>query len=85
MKISKNDALIWFDFFSQLAEEEEISTKHEEIIYSTFAQIEATIDHRNDTLMSKIRSLKTLENRTFLWEMKTNFQKDVVLVCWVLV
>jgi len=29
MKISKKDALIWFDFFSQLAEEEEISTKHE--------------------------------------------------------
>jgi Uncharacterized conserved protein related to pyruvate formate-lyase activating enzyme len=65
MKISKKDALIWFDFFSQLPEEEEISTKHEEIIYSTFAQIEAAVDHRNDTLMSEIRSLKTLENRTF--------------------
>jgi uncharacterized protein len=64
MKISKNDALIWFDFFSQLTENEEISTKHEEIIYSTFAQIEAAVDHRNDTLMSEIRSLKTLENRT---------------------
>ncbi len=49
MKISKKDALIWFDFFSQLPEEEEISIKHEEIIYATFAQIEAAIDHRNDT------------------------------------
>ncbi len=75
MKISKNDALIWFDFFSQLAEEEEISTKHEEIIYSTFAQIEATIDHRNDTLMSKIRSLKTLENRTFFVGNENKFPK----------
>ena len=65
MKISKNDALIWFDFFSQLTEEEEISTKHQEIIYSTFAQIEAAIDHRNDTLISEIRSMKTLDNRTF--------------------
>ncbi|CQR71050.1 Radical SAM superfamily protein [Sporomusa ovata DSM 2662] len=65
MKISKKDALIWFDFFSQLPEEEEISIKHEEIIYSTFAQIEAAIDHRNDMLMSEIRGLKTLENRTF--------------------
>ncbi len=64
MKISKNDALIWFDFFSQLTEEEEISTKHEEIIYATFAQIEAAIEHRNDMLMSEIKSLKTLENRT---------------------
>lgn len=65
MKISKNDALLWFDFFSQLPEEEEITIKHEDIIYSTFAQIEAAIDHRNDMLMSEIRSLKTLENRTF--------------------
>ncbi len=64
MKISKNDALIWFDFFSQLTGKEEISTKHEEIIYSAFAQIEAAVDYRNDMLMSEIRSLKTLENRT---------------------
>jgi uncharacterized protein len=64
MKISKSDALIWFDFFSQLTEEDEISIKHEEIIYATFAQIEAAIEHRNDKLMSEIRCLKTLENRT---------------------
>lgn len=65
MKISKNDALIWFDYFSQMPDEEEISVKHEEIIYATFAQIEAAIDHRNDRLMSEIKNLKTLENRTF--------------------
>ena len=64
MKISKQDALIWFDFFSQLPEQEEISTKHEEIIYATFAQIEAAVDQRNETLMSEIKNLKTLENRT---------------------
>ncbi|MCM0760407.1 radical SAM protein [Sporomusa sphaeroides DSM 2875] len=64
MRISKKDALIWFDFFSQLSEEEDISIKHEEIIYATFAQIEAAIDHRNEMLMSEIRGLKTLENRT---------------------
>ena len=65
MKISKNDALIWFDFFSQMREDEELTVKHEEIIYSTFAQIEAAIDHRNDMMMAEIKSLKTLENRTF--------------------
>ena len=75
MKISKKDALIWFDFFSQLTEEEEISTKHEEIIYSTFAQIEAAIDLRNDLLMSKIRNLKTLENRTFFVGNESKFPK----------
>ncbi|MGI6092852.1 MAG: radical SAM protein [Veillonellaceae bacterium] len=75
MKISKNDALIWFDFFSQLPEEAEISIKHEEIIYATFAQIEAAVDHRNDTLMSEIKGLKTLNNRTFFVGNESKFPK----------
>ena len=65
MKISKQDALIWFDYFSQLPEQEELSTKHEEIIYATFAQIEMAVDQRNETLMAEIKNLKTLENRTY--------------------
>ena len=64
MKISKKDALSWFEFFSALPEEEELMTKQQEIVYATFAQIEAAIDHRNDTLLSEIGSLKNLENRT---------------------
>jgi pyruvate formate-lyase activating enzyme-like uncharacterized protein len=75
MKISKNDALIWFDYFSQLSEEEEVSAKHEEIIYSTFAQIEAAVDYRNDKLMSEIKGLKTLENRTFFVGNESKFPK----------
>lgn len=75
MKISKKDALIWFDFFSQLPEKAKISTKHEEIICSTFAQIEAAIDHRNDALMLGIRGLKTLENRTFFVGNENKFPK----------
>jgi len=75
MKISKKDALIWFDYFSQLPEEEEIDIKQEEIIYATFAQIEAAIDHRNDTLMSEIKNLKTLENRTFFVGNDSKFPK----------
>lgn len=64
MKIPKIDALIWFDYFAQLTEEDEITSKQEEIIYATFAQIEAVVDHRNDALKSQIRNLKTLQNRT---------------------
>ncbi len=75
MKISKKDALIWFEFFSILPEDEELMTKQQEIIYSTFAQIEAAIDHRIDTLMSEIRSLKTLENRTFFVGNESKFPK----------
>lgn len=65
MKISKNDAVLWFDFLAQMAEGEEISVKHEEIVYATLAQIEAAVDERNDQLMAEIKNLKTLGNRTF--------------------
>lgn len=75
MKISKSDALIWFDFFSQLPGDEEISVKHQEIIYSTFAQIEAAVDHRNDMLMSEIKGLKTLDNRTYFVGNEGKFPK----------
>ena len=75
MKISKKDALIWFEFFSIMPEDEEIMIKQQEIIYSTFAQIEAVIDHRNDMLMSEIRSLKTLDNRTFFVGNESKFPK----------
>lgn len=56
---------MWFEFFAALPEDEEIMAKQQEIIYATFAQIEEAVDHRNDMLMSKIKGLKTLENRTF--------------------
>ena len=75
MKISKTDALIWFDFFSEMTEEEGLSTKHEEIIYATFAQIEAAIDNRNDKLMGEIKNLKTLENRTYFVGNEDKFPK----------
>ena len=65
MKISKKDALIWFDFLAQLSDEEGLSPKEEEIVYSVFAQIEAAVSHRNGLLMAEIRDLKTLDNRTF--------------------
>ncbi|SHI68863.1 radical SAM protein [Lutispora thermophila] len=65
MKISKKDALLWFDYFSQLTEKDEITAKHEEIIYATFAQIETAVDYRNERLMEEIKGLKTLENRTY--------------------
>ncbi|KHD36757.1 radical SAM protein [Clostridium acetobutylicum] len=75
MKISKKDALTWFEFFSMLPEDEEPMIKQQEIIYSTFAQIEAAIDNRNNKLMSKIKSLKTLDNRTFFVGNESKFPK----------
>ncbi|MEG2018224.1 MAG: radical SAM protein [Clostridium sp.] len=65
MKISKQDALMWFEFFAMLPEEEELMIKQQEIIYATFAQIEAAINDRNKRIMSEIKGLKTLKNRTY--------------------
>ncbi|NLV58935.1 MAG: radical SAM protein [Clostridiales bacterium] len=75
MKISKKDALIWFEFFSSLPEDEKLMIRQQEIVYATFAQIEAAIDARNDRLMSEIRHLKTLENRTYFVGKESRFPK----------
>ncbi len=75
MRISKKDALTWFEFFSSLPEDEELMTYQQEIVYATFAQIEAAIDERNDMLMSKINHLKTLENRTYFVGNEDKFPK----------
>jgi len=75
MKISKKDALTWFEFFSELPEDEEIMTKQQEIIFAAFAQIEEAIDCRNDLLMSEIKGLKTLKNRTFFVGNESKFPK----------
>jgi pyruvate formate-lyase activating enzyme-like uncharacterized protein len=75
MKISKKDALMWFEFFAILPEDEEPMIKQQEIIYATFAQIEAAIDHRNETLISEIRGLKNLKNRTLFVGNENKFAK----------
>lgn len=64
MKISKKDALIWFEFFAQLPEDEELMTKQQEIVFATLSQIEAAVDERNARLISQIKDIKNLENRT---------------------
>ena len=39
MKISKKDALSWFEFFAQLPAGEQLLVKQQEIVYATFAQM----------------------------------------------
>lgn len=65
MKISKKDALMWFEFFAALPEDEEIMPRQQEIAYAALAQIEAAVDARNEALMSEIPHLKTLGKRTY--------------------
>ncbi len=64
MKISKKDALAWFEFFAALPEYEELMPYQQEIVYAVLAQIEAAVDHRHAELMAQIPDLKRLENRT---------------------
>lgn len=78
MKISKKDALIWFEFFSALPEDEELLPKQQEILFSAFAQIEAAVDRRNDALMSGIEGLRTLENRTYYVGNESKFPKGCI-------
>lgn len=75
MKISKKDALLWFEFFSMLPEDEELMVKQQEIVYAAFAQIEAAVEHRINKLMSEIKGLKTLENRTYYVGDESKFSK----------
>ena len=64
MKISKKDALSWFEFFAQLPAGEQLLVKQQEIVYATFAQIEAVVIKRKEELMEQIPGLKTLKDRT---------------------
>ncbi len=65
MKISKKDALSWFQFFAMLPEDEQLMVYQQEIVYAVFAQIEDAIDARNEKLMGEIKGLKTIGGRTY--------------------
>ena len=75
MKISKKDALMWFEFFSMLPEDEELLTNQQEIALAAFAQIEAALDDRNEKLMAEIKGLKTLGGRTYYVGDDSRFSK----------
>ena len=65
MKISKKDALSWFEFFASLPEDEELMPQQTEIALSVFYQIETAVNHRRSAMMADIPGLKTLAGRTF--------------------
>ncbi len=75
MKISKKDALMWFRFFAALPEEEEILPHQQEIVYATFAQIEAAVEQRNAQLMAQIPGLQSLAGRTYFVGPEQHFPK----------
>jgi len=64
MKISKKDALAWFEFFAALPEYEQLMPYQQEIVYAVLAQIETAVDHRHAEMMAQIPGLHSLEGRT---------------------
>ena len=65
MKISKKDALAWFEFFASLYEDQELMPYQQEIVYAVYAQIEAAVEHRVAELRAQIPGLKSLGGRTW--------------------
>ena len=65
MKISKRDALAWFEFFAALPEGEELMPYQQEIVYCVYSQIEEAVERRNDALLQQIPGLKSLGGRSY--------------------
>ena len=64
MKISKKDALTWFEFFAGLEGYEPLSIRQTEIAYAVLAQIEAAAEARFAALAAEIPGLKSLDGRS---------------------
>ena len=64
MKISKRDAIAWFEFFAELPDYEELMPRQLEIVYAVYAQIEAAVEARREKQMAEINGLKSLQGRT---------------------
>ena len=66
MKISKKDALAWFEFFAMMPEEEELLPYQQEIVYAVLAQIETAVDDRIAKLRAEVPGIRSLEGRTWI-------------------
>ena len=64
MKISKRDALTWYEFFAALDPEEGLMPRQREIALAVLSQIETAEDARTAALMAEIPGLKRLGGRT---------------------
>jgi len=75
MKISKKDALAWFEFFAMMPEEEELLPYQQEIVYGVLAQIETAVDARIAKLRAEIPGLESLQGRTYMAGKTEKFSK----------
>ena len=78
MNISKRDALMWFEFFAQLPEYEQLSPRQQEIVYAVFSQIENAVERDAEILRARIANLNTLDGRTYYVGPDKKFPKGCV-------
>lgn len=64
MKISKRDALVWFEFFAELDECETLTLRQQEIAFAVLSQIETAAEARFAALAKEIPGLKSLGGRS---------------------
>ena len=60
MKIPKQDALNWFQFFASLPEEEPLGCRQQEISLAVFSQIETAVETRRAEMLRRIPGLKAV-------------------------
>ncbi len=65
MKISKKDALMWFEYFANYFPEDELMPNQQEIVLATLYQIERAVIKRDEELYAQIKNLKSLQGRTY--------------------
>ena len=82
MKISKKDALMWFEFFAALPEEEELMPHQQEIALAALAQIETAVNKRREAMASRIDGLQSLSGRTYFVGDRAKFRGAAAPACW---
>ena len=78
MKISKADALIWYRFFAELDEEQELSVRQQELALAVLRQLELACEARRQALMADIPHLKSMRGRTLYVGDEKKFPKGCV-------
>ena len=64
MKISKKDALMWFQFFAQMPEDEQLFNYQQEIVYAVLSQIELAEEARQQKLLKNDLPTAVLKSHT---------------------
>lgn len=82
MKISKKDALMWFEFFAALPEEEELMPHQQEIALAALAQIETAVNKRREAMTSRIDGCKACPGGRISWATGRNFRGAAAPACW---